>query len=360
MNVFARSVSRERQPAIRPVPLLRPTGAVWFAWRRHRAAYRIAAALAVLAALWAVWEHQQLVSGIHDYALACRRTPAVCESTEDTGGHVAPPVSDSIHLLFEQAPSVLRFLPLVVGALLGAPLFAQDLENGTYRLDWTQSVGRREWAAAKLVTAAAVTTAAAIVLTLPVTWWWGSVLRGHQLTGPDGNAWRRTTFWVDWSLFPFTGPVGVAHLLLALMTGAVVGMYMRRALPAVALAAAASQGWQLTLDQLRPRLLPAHVTRGTGLDNYPDVPLDSWQLSSGYVHADGRLTEVYPCAYSGGQSAPQDFHSCLRAHDIVTQYSRVLLPDQIVPLQLIETGICLAAAAALAVLCLHGVRRIAA
>ena len=41
-------------------------------------------------------------------------------------------------------------LPGIIGILWGAPLVAQELETGTYRLAWTQSVTRTRWLAVKL------------------------------------------------------------------------------------------------------------------------------------------------------------------------------------------------------------------
>lgn len=43
------------------------------------------------------------------------------------------------------------FLPLFIGAFAGGPLIARELETGTYRFAWAQSVGRTRWVIAKLV-----------------------------------------------------------------------------------------------------------------------------------------------------------------------------------------------------------------
>ena len=53
---------------------------------------------------------------------------------------------------FDQLGNLLGWLTLVpglIGVLLAAP-FVLELENGTYRLDWTQSITRRRWIAGKL------------------------------------------------------------------------------------------------------------------------------------------------------------------------------------------------------------------
>ena len=40
--------------------------------------------------------------------------------------------------------------PAVIGAFWGAPLVARELEAGTHRLVWNQSVTRTRWLATKL------------------------------------------------------------------------------------------------------------------------------------------------------------------------------------------------------------------
>ncbi|MGQ4434553.1 ABC transporter permease subunit [Streptomyces sp. SAS_260] len=260
-----------------------------------------------------------------------------------------------VHTLFNWAPSGLRYLPLAVGALLGGPLLGQEMEAGTHRLDWVQSIGRREWVAVRLAVANGLTAFAAIVLTAPVTWWWYASWRGHNHSGLDGKAWRALTRWNDWDFFAYTGPVGVAHLLLALMIGAVTGLLLRRTLPTVAVSAALCEAALSGLGALRPHLLTPYVVRGYGRLP-PNDPRDAWYLGSGNVRADGTLTTGHPCP---GPNV-KDFSACLRQHHVIGQYDSYLRTSQFLPLQLIETAISLSAATALAAFCLWYVNRVTA
>lgn len=85
-------------------------------------------------------------------------------------------------------------------------------------------------------------------------------------------------------------------------------------------------------------------------------PRDSWYIGEGLVRADGTLTTHDPCAPPN----VKNITTCLRRHHIVGHYSKDLQMNQFVPLQLVETGICLAACAVLAAFCFWYVRRVTA
>ena len=44
----------------------------------------------------------------------------------------------------------LYLTPALIGIFWGAPLISRELETGTFRLAWTQSVSRTRWLAVKL------------------------------------------------------------------------------------------------------------------------------------------------------------------------------------------------------------------
>ncbi|MGW3288388.1 ABC transporter permease subunit [Streptomyces sp. NPDC001002] len=326
-------------------------GLVWLAWRQHRVALWTTLALAALAAIWAVRQHGQLVDAVENWATACPRghlytpdEPSVCNT--------APGAVDTV---MTTASTPLRYLPVAVGALLGAPLFAQTLQDGTHRLAWTQSVSRRRWAAARLGVAAAVTAVAALLITAPVTWWWYTIRHGRTAGGSLGTAWHENTPQSDWSYLPFTGPAGVAHLLLALVTGAAVGLLLRRVLAAVAVSAGAVLALQTGLEKLRPHLLTPTVKR-IPLTAYPERTPNAWHLDEGYTRANGSFTDMFSCLPSNWEALKR----CERTQHLTGKYTRDLDPQQFLTLQWVETGICLTAAALLAAFCLVHVRRIRA
>ena len=61
--------------------------------------------------------------------------------------------------------------PALIGIFWGAPLIARELETGTYRLAWNQSVTRTRWLAVKLTLTGLAAMAVTEALSLMYAWW---------------------------------------------------------------------------------------------------------------------------------------------------------------------------------------------
>ena len=177
-------------------------------------------------------------------------------------------------------------VPALFGIFWGAPLVAREIETGTYRLAWTQSVTRSRWVLTKLATGALAALFAAGVLTLTITWWY----RAIDKVGSN-----------QYDLFERRDIVPIAYAVFAFATGALIGAVVRRTVPAMAgtlvayvLARIATTLW------IRPHLLaPKHITRslldsdGFGFISRDGGPLtlaakgaaphNAWELSSQFV-----------------------------------------------------------------------------
>ena len=68
-------------------------------------------------------------------------------------------------------------IPGIIGILWGAPLVARELETGTFRLAWTQSVTRTRWLAVKLAVVGLASMVVAGLFSLMVTWWFSPIDR---------------------------------------------------------------------------------------------------------------------------------------------------------------------------------------
>ncbi|MCB5169157.1 hypothetical protein LG634_30660 [Streptomyces bambusae] len=137
-------------------------------------------------------------------------------------------------------------LPLLLGAFVAGPLTGRELESGTYRLQWTLSSGPAQWLAARLAV-----PAAAALLVLPA---FAAVAAWFRRGTLD------TWYPVEWYAAPVyaaVGPVAVAGALLGIAVGALAGLLIGRTVPAMAAAVTAVGIVQATAVLLRPRLWPA-------------------------------------------------------------------------------------------------------
>src|SRR5205085_9605797 len=135
------------------------------ALRQHR--IQLSAGVAVMVVLGALlaWTGHQMTSYLDSTGLsACL--------TAHGGG------CDSFSRLFENRyggllrnVAWLNFLPMLVGVFWGAPLVARELETGTYRLAWTQSITRRRWLTSKLVLFVLATVMLAVGFSFLLGWW---------------------------------------------------------------------------------------------------------------------------------------------------------------------------------------------
>jgi len=127
------------------------------------------------------------------------------------------------HVALVVIPGILLLvLPGIVGVFWGAPLVAREYEAGTQRLAWTQSVTRRRWLVLKLAVAGLATVVIIGLLSLLMTW---SASRFDQVMGLR----------FDPLLFGSRNVVPVGYAVFALAVGTLVGLFLRRTVPAMAL-----------------------------------------------------------------------------------------------------------------------------
>jgi ABC-type transport system involved in multi-copper enzyme maturation permease subunit len=156
-------------------------------------------------------------------------------------------------VLFILGTALLYLVPPLVGVFWGAPLVARELEAGTHRLVWNQSVTRDRWLAVKLGLLCTASVAFAGILSLIV--WWSS----YRI---DENVLNRLTP----LLFGARGVVPIGYAAFAFVLGVAAGILTRRTVPAMAVTLAvyaAAVGAMILW--VRAHLLPAkHLT--TNLD----------------------------------------------------------------------------------------------
>jgi ABC-type transport system involved in multi-copper enzyme maturation permease subunit len=152
-------------------------------------------------------------------------------------------------------------MPGLLGLVLGAPLVAREIEQGTNRLAWTQSITRTRWLLVKLGVGALACCVVVGATTPLLEWWTGAIHRGARVVP---------------SLFDVSGFVAVSYVLFAFMLGAALGALIRRTgwafavgIPLYALARLGVQNFA------RPALVSPSTAAG--------FPANAWILQSGYV-----------------------------------------------------------------------------
>jgi hypothetical protein len=207
---------------------------IWLSWRQLRTQAATAAVGVVLAAIVLA------VTG-----------PRLAHLT----GNVFDQLTRADRGLFFGGIVVVALAPALLGAFWGAPLVARELEAGTHRLAWNQTVTRSRWLATRLALTALATSVAMGVLTLAVTWW-SAPLDGALSDTHGGLPSRLTPV-----SFAMRGIAPIAYGIFAVALGVALGLLLRRSLPAMAATLALFAFVQIAVPVwIRPHLIPP-VTR---------------------------------------------------------------------------------------------------
>jgi ABC-type transport system involved in multi-copper enzyme maturation permease subunit len=190
---------------------------IWVSWRQHRS--QAIGCLAVLAglAIYAivVGSSMRTAFGSDGLAGSClaRTQGTVCPAGVSA---FMNEFGSEVNIAFW---SVALIVPGLIGVLVGAPLIARELEYGTWRLAWSQTVPRSRWLAVKL----ALVTGGLIILgaamTAVITWYRAPM---DQLTGH-----------LQHNIYDFEGLVPTAYILCAFGFAVLAGLLIRRSIPAM-------------------------------------------------------------------------------------------------------------------------------
>jgi hypothetical protein len=338
---------------------------IWLTWRQFRAqAWVTATGLAAVAVALAA-------TGAHLSALYAASGVSACQAHLDCGSLAASFVNQTkgsplYSALFYGGVVILYVVPALIGTFWGAPLVTHELETGTFRLAWTQSVTRARWLAVKLALIGATAIVTCGLLSLVITWWASPI--DHSL-GLGGSLNRLTPL-----LFGARGIAPVGYAAFAFALGVTLGVLIHRTLPAMAGTLAVFTAALVTMALwVRPHLIaPLSATSAfNGAGNYgmmigqngytvitpaPNMP-GAWVVSSQVINASGHVfTGPAPSACVSSSSTEQTCQSALGALHL-RQLVVYQPASRYWPLQGYETAIFLALALALAWVCFWCIRR---
>ncbi len=228
---------------------------IWLTWRQFRGqAVTAAAVLAALAILLAV-TGPHLVSYYDAAGLSACHANCAWRATNFVGR-----LKSSIYAgLFYAGIAIMYLAPALIGIFWGAPLIARELEAGTQRIAWSQSVTRARWTAVKLGLVGLAAVATAGLLTLMISWWAGPI--DHALTYGGQNA-PITFSRLSPLVFAARGVAPLGYAAFAFALGVTAGVLLRRTLPAMAVTLVVFAAVQVLVPVfVRPNVIPpAHVT----------------------------------------------------------------------------------------------------
>ncbi|MFD5203034.1 ABC transporter permease [Streptomyces sp. NPDC058375] len=253
-------------------------------------------------------------------------TTATC----DDDIYVSSYAHTSTETFLADGGAVLVLLAALVGVLVAGPLIARELESGTFRLAWAQSVSPAHWLAARLAVPAALAVTGLTVLVIAYRWglW---ALRA----GPNRSGLR----WHADGVFPGTGPAILGYALLAVAVGALSAVLVRRTLLSMTLTALVLGAVGGGLGIRRYELWPTSFRRSAEIMDY--APGD-WPIDSGMLTTSGERLYWQDCF---GADPTQSVEACMRGRGGIGYFSEYHPASHYWPLQLVETGILLAFAA---------------
>jgi hypothetical protein len=157
-------------------------------------------------------------------------------------------------------------LPAIIGIFWGAPLVTRELEAGTHRLVWNQTVTRTRWLATKVGFTGLAAMVAVALLSLLVTWWCRPIDAAVN-TGHAGEGFFAIPR-LSPAMFDARGIAPIGHAAFAFALGVTAGMVVRRMVPAMAITLAVFVAVQIAMPTLvRPHLAPAHLTTTITAEN---------------------------------------------------------------------------------------------
>jgi ABC-2 family transporter protein len=332
----------------------------WLTWRQFRVqALTAAAVLAAVAILLGV-------TGPRMASLYAASGLAGCQGDGCAGaasGFLNQLQTGAVdHVVYPLGLVLILATPALLGIFWGAPLIARELETGTYRLAWNQSVTRTRWLTVKLALTGLAAMAFTEALSLMHAWWADPISKAIALGG-GASVFSGNRF--SWLTFASHGITPLGYAAFAFALGTAVGALIRRTVPAMAVTLAIFALVQVPMPVwIRPNLLPPAQTIAT-LDaaqvNYgsftasaiPGQPA-AWVVSSHAIDAAGQPVTAMPAScvptFSPSTNYKGDPGQCMDKLGIreVVDYQPA---SRYWPIQLIETGIFLTLALALAWFC---------
>ncbi|MFI6058752.1 ABC transporter permease subunit [Streptomyces sp. NPDC051286] len=240
---------------------------IWLTWRQFRAQALVGLGALLLLAIYLVYLGQQIHSGYDDNL-------AHCTGRDNCSGALAA-FADRYAFEVDLLGYLLLAVPGIIGVFWGAPLVTRELEDGTHRLVWNQSVTRSRWLAVKLGLIGLLSMAVTGVFSSLLTW----------ASGPVDDILNDR---FEPVLFSSRNIAPLAYAAFAFMLGTALGLFIRHTVPAM--------GATLVLFAVLQVVMPTLVRPHYETPVRTSVPLTSQMISG--------LTKIGTYGEIGGLRVP--------------------------------------------------------
>lgn len=257
----------------------------------------------------------------------------------------------------------------LIGAFWGAPLVAREIEAGTFRVAWNQSVSRNRWLAVRVAMVGLAAMALVGLLSVLLNWWAEPVYQAAKFAPSDSSlSFGR----LSPLLFGANGIAPIGYTAFAFALGLAAGVLIKRTLPAMAVTLV-GVGFVLLAwpAWVRPHLItPARellrlkapaiqgldITSAHHMTIFAGVSKPSgWVISDQVVNSAGHVFNGPVTSACVNFTQQACYSSILALH--LSQLVSFEPASRFWPLQGYETGVYLLAAVALTLFCAWWISR---
>ncbi|MEU8235885.1 ABC transporter permease subunit [Actinoplanes sp. NPDC048967] len=266
---------------------------IWLTWRQFRGQALVALVALGALAIYLVILGLQL-RGAYDTNVGC---------TGCSAGTGAQLLKDKYFSALLLTGFLIILIPAVIGAFWGAPLIARELEAGTHRLVWNQSITRTRWLAVKLSFVTLAALAFTGILSLLFTW----------AASPYDRAINDR---FDPLFFPTRNLAPLGYAVFAVVAGITIGLLTKRTVIAMAVTLAVFTAIQILMPTvIRPHLAGAVTenvqftaggAHGMWLDQTGRVSVDGYDVPGAWM----LTSEAILVDSTGGQPGKAVTEAC--------------------------------------------------
>ncbi len=192
-------------------------------------------------------------------------------------------------------------LPLIAGIFIGVPVVARELEQGTYRLVWTQGVPWYRWFFTKISLLAVTIVGSFVILSVLLSWW------SVPLSNAPGSVWQ---------FYNIQGIVLPAYALFTFALGISAGVLVRRILPGMAIALVLFILLRIVIEVfLRPSFLPPLTYTYALSDTNAHTPAQAWVVQTSTLNRQGDVVpDTAPNVCENAGAGQDQYWHCLDDH----------------------------------------------